>query len=143
MFRDIKPQMDTPEVRRILADCVFDNSPEGLTKDIAKYQANEDMLCWGWYDGGELAGVCGFEEHANRVEIMHIAVAEATRRKGLGWAMVSALLENYGKPIEAETDDDAVAFYRKCGFETTALQKYDVRRWECVLPHRGQKEEAQ
>jgi predicted aminopeptidase len=35
--------------------------------------------------------------------------------------------------IEAETDDDAVDFYRKRGFTTTAIQKYGVRRWTCVL----------
>ena len=36
--------------------------------------------------------------------------------------------------IEAETDDDAVNFYRKRGFTATATQKYNVRRWICVLP---------
>jgi hypothetical protein len=46
--------------------------------------------------------------------------------------MITALSETYHLPIEAETDDDAVEFYRKNGFTTTATQKYNVRRWNCV-----------
>jgi len=48
--------------------------------------------------------------------------------------MVTTLQAQFKMTIEAETDDDAVGFYRKCGFEVTAIQKYDVRRWTCVLP---------
>lgn len=134
MFCDIKKSINTPDVREILADCVFDNSPEGMAREIAKYQANPDMLFYGYCKNGGLLGVCGFEEHDSRVEICHIAVAESARRKGVGGAIIAALREKYCKAIEAETDDDAVDFYSKCGFETTAIQKYNVRRWICVLP---------
>jgi ribosomal protein S18 acetylase RimI-like enzyme len=91
------------------------------------------MLFYGYFADDTLVGVCGFEEHESRVEIYHIAVAETARHKGVGGAMITALRKKYCKTIEAETDDDAVDFYRKCGFETTAIQKYNVRRWACVL----------
>lgn len=133
-FRDYKVHIDTPAVREILAACVFDSSPEGMAYKISKYQANPDMLFYGYQVNGELVGVCGFEEHESRVEIYHIAARESARGKGVGSAMITALQEKYRKAIEAETDDDAVGFYRKCGFETTAIQKYNVRRWVCVLP---------
>jgi GrpB-like predicted nucleotidyltransferase (UPF0157 family)/N-acetylglutamate synthase-like GNAT family acetyltransferase len=134
MFCDIKNNIDAPTVCEILAACVFDNSPEGMAHEIAKYQANPDMQFYGYHENGELLGVCGFEEHENRMEILHIAARETARHKGVGSAMVMALRRKYCKAIEAETDDDAVDFYRKCGFETTAIQKYNVRRWVCVLP---------
>jgi len=48
--------------------------------------------------------------------------------------MVTALEEMYGLPIEAETDDEAVAFYRKRGFETTEFDHPKRgRRYTCVL----------
>lgn len=134
LFCEIKNSIETPAVREILAACVFDSSPEGMAHQIAKYQANPDMLLYGYQVDGELLGVCGLEEHESRVEIYHIAARESARKEGVGSAMIIALQKKYGKPIEAETDDDAVGFYRKCGFETTAIQKYNVRRWVCVLP---------
>jgi len=83
-------------------------------------------------------GICGFRVLQNNVEICHIAVAENARGKGIGSKMVAALLDKYGMDIQAETDDGAVDFYRKCGFEATAMYKQydgkDFRRWTCVLP---------
>jgi hypothetical protein len=40
----------------------------------------------------------------------------------------------YGLPLEAETVDEAVGFYRKRGFETTAFQHPDWgTKYTCVL----------
>ena len=132
-FADIKELMDMPIVRQMLADCVFDSSPEVMAFEIGKYRTNEYMLFKGYFVDGELVGVCGFEEHKSRVEILHIAVLKTQQHRGVGRAMVFALHKRYGKVIETETEDGAVDFYRKCGFETTAIQKYNVRRWTCVL----------
>ena len=133
MFTDIKDHLDNPVVREILAECVFDNSPEGLDNKAAEYRRKESWHLYGWVEDGEILGVCGFEAHTDWVEILHIAVARHAQRHGIGGAMVRALRETYKITVEAETDDDAVEFYRKCGFETTAMQKYNVRRWVCVL----------
>jgi ribosomal protein S18 acetylase RimI-like enzyme len=52
--------------------------------------------------------------------------------------MVRWLQDKYSMTIEAETDDEAVEFYRKCGFETTSFYEEDgderYKRWTCVLP---------
>jgi 8-oxo-dGTP pyrophosphatase MutT (NUDIX family) len=98
-----------------------------------RYRSHESWRLDGWLERGEIIGVCGIEVHADYVEILHIAVAENKRRQGVGGKMVATLQTAYHLPIEAETDDDAVDFYHKCGFETTAIRKYDVRRWTCVL----------
>ena len=51
--------------------------------------------------------------------------------------MITALCEKYRMIIEAETDDDAIDFYQKCGFETTAIYKQygneRFRRWTCIM----------
>jgi ribosomal protein S18 acetylase RimI-like enzyme len=78
-------------------------------------------------ENDEIFGVCGFRVyHTDRVEIMNIAVAENARKRGIGSAMVNALRDEFLLPIHAETDDDAVGFYRNVGFD-------GARRWVCEL----------
>jgi len=132
-FINIKNQMDNPVVLNILAACVFDDSPEGMAKQVEEYRRHGSWQLYGWHEGGDILGVCGFEVHPDWVEILHIAVSEKARGRGIGGKIVKVLRDQYPMAIEAETDDDAVDFYRKCGFETTAIRKYDVRRWTCVL----------
>ncbi|MDR3264006.1 MAG: GNAT family N-acetyltransferase [Clostridiales bacterium] len=50
---------------------------------------------------------------------------------GIGRMMIKELKAKYDKPLEAETDDDAVGFYRKCGFETAEIARNGIRRWIC------------
>jgi len=132
-FIDVKDQMDNPAVLNILAACVFDNSQSGMAKQIEEYRRHGSWQLCGWVDSGDIVGICGFEVHLDWVEILHIAVLENARGRGIATKMVEALREQYKMTIEAETDNDAVDFYRKCGFKTTAFRKYDVRRWTCVL----------
>ncbi|MDR0861725.1 MAG: GNAT family N-acetyltransferase [Oscillospiraceae bacterium] len=134
MLHDIKDKLHTDEVRRVLAPCLFDESPEGVTKAANRYLTDDARLFYGWVEGGATLGVVGFRVHGDMLEIMHIAVAEERRRQGIGARIIAALHDKYKLPLELETDDDAIDFYRKCGFSATAAQKYGVRRWECVLP---------
>lgn len=133
MFKNIKNQINTPEVRQIMAACVFDDSPEGMDSIVKEYRRHSTWQMYGWLDGNDIIGVCGYEVHLDRVEILHIATCANARGRGIGRKMIESLRKQYNKTIEAETDDDAVDFYRKCGFETEAIRKYDVRRWICVL----------
>ncbi len=136
-FRDIKENpenLGNPVMRGILAGCLFDGSPEGIDKVIERYRANNSQNLYCWAENGEITGVCGFEAHPGYVEVLHIAVAESRRGRGIGGKMLSELRKRYGMALEAETDDDAVGFYRKCGFKTAAFSKYNTRRYKCVLP---------
>ena len=68
------------------------------------------------------------------MELINIAVAENARGYGIGRAMISALQDQFQLPITAETDDDAVDFYRKVGFGVTSVSaKSGVSRYACVL----------
>ena len=136
MFCDIKDQLDNPIVRQILSCCLWDKSPKGVDEALRRYSGEQ---FYGWTENDQPLGVCGFRVLQDKVEICHISVTENARGKGVGSAMVTALQEKYEMPIEAETDDDAVEFYRKRGFVATAFYKYsDVlklryRRYACVL----------
>jgi GrpB-like predicted nucleotidyltransferase (UPF0157 family)/N-acetylglutamate synthase-like GNAT family acetyltransferase len=116
-----------------MAASAFDPSPEAMDYKATEFSRHESWLLYGWVENGKIVAVCGFEVHKDYVEILNIAVAENVRHQGVGGKMIAELWKKYEMAIEAETDDDAVNFYRKCGFQATAIQKYNVRRWTCVL----------
>lgn len=82
---------------------------------------------------GETLGCIGVEiSSLNLCEIKHIAVSSEQRGKGIGSKMISFILMMYPS-VSAETDTDAVEFYRKYGFRITSLgEKYSgVERFLC------------
>jgi len=136
MFTDIKNKMNSPAVHKIIAYAAFDGSPEGVAKTVETYQHDPKLHFYAWVEGDNVLGICGYEIHAEKVEIHLIAVDENTRSRGVGGAMVTALQNKYAKYIEAETDDDAVNFYRKRGFATHEfIHERRGKRHTCVLKH--------
>jgi ribosomal protein S18 acetylase RimI-like enzyme len=54
--------------------------------------------------------------------VRHIAVDEACRQRGIGRAMIEHAREAHGpRSLTAETDQDAVGFYERCGFSSQAV----------------------
>ena len=135
MFHDIKMRITEPDVGLIISYASFDGTAEGIAKEAEKYLASEKLDFYGWVEDGRVVGICGYEVHTDKVEIHLISVAEDKQRQGIGSAMVTALEGLYNIPIEAETDDEAVGFYRKRGFRTTAFQhpQWNITRHTCVL----------
>jgi len=134
MFVDVKRRMDTPVVHRIISYASFDGSVEGVTKIVQKYQSNPALHFYAWIENDVVFGICGYEIHSDKIEIHLISVDEHVRNRGVGGTMITALQEKYSKNIEAETDDDAVVFYRKRGFETKEfIHEKHGKRHTCSL----------
>lgn len=137
MFTDIKNQMENPVVRNIFSKSLFDQSEAGIDKNFKPYRENNDYFLYAWTVNDIILGTCGFQVLPDKIIIRGLAVDENERKKGVGSAMISAVREKYNKNIEAETDDGAVGFYRKNGFETKPFERIfesgSVRRWTCVL----------
>jgi GrpB-like predicted nucleotidyltransferase (UPF0157 family)/N-acetylglutamate synthase-like GNAT family acetyltransferase len=133
MFYDMEEQLDNPVVLQIMAYGEYQCSIERAKQRAAEYRLHKSWHLCGWIEDGEIVGVCGFEVHSDHVELLIISVAENIRHRGVGRNMITALANKYEMTIQAETDDDAVGFYRKCGFEAFAIPQYDVRRWTCIL----------
>lgn len=73
---------------------------------------------------------------ASTVEIVSIAVDPAFRRQGIGSNLISFAAKSLKcDEVRAETDDDAVGFYRRYGFDVVSLgEKYPgVIRYLCTL----------
>jgi ribosomal protein S18 acetylase RimI-like enzyme len=133
MFRNIKDQLDNPAVREILAASIYMNSLDAADKKLDECRNSPNLNLYGWIENDEILGVCYFKGcQTSHLEILNIAVAETSRGCGIGCAMINALYDEFLLPIEAETDDDAVDFYRKTGFITIEFQKHGGHRWKCV-----------
>jgi len=117
---DIKHLAASPDVGSIVALAAVDGSPEGVAKEAEKYRSSDELHFYGWLVDGQVLGICGFEVHADNVEIHLIAVVNSRQRQGIGAAMVTALQKKYARPIIAETVEEAIGFYQKQGFALSA-----------------------
>ena len=73
----------------------------------------------------------------DQAEIIGISVEEGSRNQGIGSFMIREILLRFPNiKLNAETDRDAVLFYKKNGFQITEIQKnYNgemVTRYLCV-----------
>jgi len=135
VFCDIKQQLMNPAILQMMAFSEYERSFTRACKRAQAYQADAAQQVYGWIENSAVLGVCGFLPHEGEVEITGIAVAAHARKRGIGRAMITALREMQGLPMEAETDDDAVGFYLKCGFAVEeAASKGGARRWVCNYP---------
>ncbi|HGA0509636.1 TPA: GNAT family N-acetyltransferase [Bacillus pacificus] len=73
---------------------------------------------------------------AKKARICHIAVVPQYRHNGIAWQMIKEVVRMYQLTyLEAETDDEAVEFYKRIGFQVRRLgEKYPgVERFHCYL----------
>ncbi|HDR7798255.1 GNAT family N-acetyltransferase [Bacillus tropicus] len=73
---------------------------------------------------------------AKKARICHIAVVPQYRHNGIAWQMIKEVLRMHQLMyLEAETDDEAVEFYKKIGFQVESLgEKYlGIERFHCYL----------
>ena len=71
-------------------------------------------------------------------EIIGIAVSNKYRHQGIGRQLIQSVMDSENlKSVKAQTDDDSIGFYRKCGFtEEKIIMEYPngaTVRYNCVL----------
>ena len=135
-FVNLKTRLDKPEVQRVWSLSIGYATPEKLARVVERCRGNAARKLWGVTDGADVLGVAEYYiRDDGTLYICNIAVTEQRRGQGIGKFMIAALHEKYGLPITLETDDDAVDFYRKCGFEAQPFMhaQYGIRRWDCRL----------
>ncbi|MGE7887086.1 GNAT family N-acetyltransferase [Bacillus cereus] len=107
-------------------------SERSLKKAVLFYQSNKGTL----YNYEEKACI-GIEViGATKARICHIAVAPDYRQKGIALQMIKGVVRIYQLTyVEAETDDEAVEFYKKSGFQVNSLgeQYPGIERFHCYM----------
>jgi ribosomal protein S18 acetylase RimI-like enzyme len=92
----------------------------------------------GVVDRGRVVAFIGFDADADPLTIEYIAVDESARTRGHGAALIEDVRGHAGgRAVYAQTDDDAVDFYRRIGFAITERESDprwpDRRRYNCLL----------
>src|ERR1700752_4186404 len=129
---DLSRRQDEPAVLEILRQAHGSNA--ALEEARAHYRSGE-WLFIGWQEGDEILACAGAEQHPEAtIGINSIAVAPERRNRGLAKALIDALAERRrADRVVAETDDDAVGFYRRCEFTVEdKAPSFGRRRYWCV-----------
>jgi ribosomal protein S18 acetylase RimI-like enzyme len=133
---NLKEIHDSDEVRLLLAECMWPDN-ERILQELHKYKVDDTRFLYGRFISNELVGIIGLIQLSPlEFELKHIAIRSDYRKQGIGRGMIyeSVKMNRINKLI-AETDKDAVNFYRNIGFEIKSLgEKYPgVERFQCIL----------
>lgn len=135
MLLNIKTYLHKPQVMELLSYAVFPDD-QHIKQTIASYEGNEAWQIQGFEDEELLVGLVGYEKNDQGVlTIHHIAVIPENRGKGYGRGMLLELIkQQQPNEIVAETDEEAVDFYRNVGFMIYSLGEVypGVERFRCV-----------
>ena len=131
---DVKKSLCDKSVYSLLAPSVFNPTSERLLSRAEKYQADDKTKAYAYADNGEYKGIIVFKIKEQTAEILDIAVILEYQGNGIGSRLIDYLFTRFAvNKITAETDDDAIGFYRKYGFTVVDITvKFDAKRYTCV-----------
>jgi ribosomal protein S18 acetylase RimI-like enzyme len=130
-----KDEIESAEFRHLLwlavevADIELDN--------IARDELPK-LKILGVMEDERVVAFVAFDVDTDPLTIEYIAVEESARTRGYGTALVDAARSHaVGRAIYAQTDDDAVNFYRRIGFKVVDREPDsrwpERQRYDCVL----------
>ncbi len=131
-------EFHSPAVYAIYQFCMYQPTPAKFSALAAELLSDGAARLCGCRRNGTLTGVLALRVLGDEGTIAGIAVDGAWRGKGVGSFLVYGAMKAFHiEKLYAETDREAVEFYRKCGFSAEAFTKtYGGRaftRYACVL----------
>ena len=134
-FADVKASLWQPEVLALLKPSVYNPTPERLKSRAEKYSADKNIFVYACKNSEKYIGIVVFVTENGTAEILDIAVKPEFRKHGIGRKLIDFIFNRF--PVDtiiAETDDEAVEFYKKCRFTITPTKEVsDTRRYFCKL----------
>ena len=126
------------EAFSIYASCMYKPSFADYKTHIESCMADPSVKIYVCTIGGERAGILILRKQDPVSEIVGIAVSPQFRRRKVGKSMLFCMMKKEQlTAIRAQTDEDAIGFYRKCGFsETKEIVEYPdgkAARYTCCL----------
>ena len=131
---DVKDKLSDSAILDLLASSVFNPTPERLLSRAGKYQADDNTSVYAYSENGEYKGIVVFKIEDKTAKILDIAVKPEYQGKGIGSMLIGYIFSQFAvSKITAETDDDAIGFYKKYGFAVTDTKYvFDSKRYVCV-----------
>lgn len=134
---DIKSRLHDERILNVLSLSQYMPTKEKLNILADKYETDSTVSAFAYEDNGFIFGIIILRHIANdEFEIIGIATDPAHRNQRIGSRLITFAVETLKCGItKAETDDDAVGFYRKYGFQVDSLgEKYPgCIRYLCAL----------
>jgi ribosomal protein S18 acetylase RimI-like enzyme len=134
---DIKDDLHDKRILAVISQSQYMPTEEKLNSLADKYESDIDIFAYAYDDNGLIGGTIILKCLGNdEFEIVSIATDIANRNQGIASGLISfAATDLKCRIIKAETDDDAVGFYRKYGFHIDSLgEKYPgTIRYLCTL----------
>ena len=126
------------EAFSIYSACMYQPTYEEYREKVERFISDSSVKIFVSETRGKRVGIFVLEQSAAVPEIIAIAVSNKRRRRGIGRRMIFQVMESERLDrITAQTDADAIGFYRKCGFtEERVIKKYPDGisvRYRCEL----------
>lgn len=130
---DVKEIITEPDILKLLAPSVFNPTQQCLLNRAKKYQEDEKTNVYAYKEDNEYKGVVVFEVSDSTATILDIAVKPEHQGQGIGSELVDFIFNSFNaQNITAETDDDAIEFYKKYGFIIADTKvEFDTKRYVC------------
>lgn len=126
------------EAFNLYSYCMYQPTYDNYKKSMKLFLSNEFVNIYICETEKKKVGMLVIDKTASVSEIVGIAVSKECRRHGIGKQMIFEIMElEHLELIKAQTDEDAIGFYRNCGFsEQKSVIEYPngcVTRYDCVL----------
>lgn len=124
-------------IYEIFKDVIYKPTKENVNHILMEYTNNRNKTLFGYFINEELIGIIGLEDK-QVIEILHFGIHENYRNRDYGTALMDYIKNKYfDKKIYLTTDDDAVGFYKKYGYNITEYYE-DIngkiyKRYKCEL----------
>ena len=118
----------------LLEYCIGNPSKDKIQKILLAYAKEKEKYIYCYKKEKEILGFIGILDDKEHITINHIAVAIKSRGLGIGKKLIDYVFDKFlPESIIAETDDDAVNFYKKVGFEIQNLPEayQGITRYKC------------
>ena len=134
-IEDVKVSLFDYEILALMKPSVYDPTPERLKHRAEEYAADSNVKAYACKNSEKYIGIVVFVTEDGTTEILDIAVKPEYRKHGIGRKLMDFIFNRF--PVDtiiAETDDEAVEFYKKCRFTVTPTKEVsDTRRYFCKL----------
>lgn len=132
-------QLLTEDVFSIYQKCMYNSTYEAYKAKIMEYAGDKNTKINICFLNNEIIGIVVLKlDGSQSAEVMGIAVSDRYQKLGVGSFIIKESAKKMNLcQISAETDDDAVGFYKKLGFDITKeIKEYENRRvvrYYCLL----------